>query len=132
MRRWLDHKGVSVPDMLVGFGIAAEMGYAAVAAAQWAWAAHWLYDPHDGLWCGNVITGPYLFICDFITPLAALLAAWLAVRCIKIGRWAGLSGFALMLFVATTAALVYEAWFLKDYLGFNLIRCVQWLPIRRF
>jgi hypothetical protein len=36
--------------------------YTGLSAAQWGHAMRWLYSPPGVLWCGNVISDPYLLL----------------------------------------------------------------------
>ena len=104
------------------------VAHAILAAAQWRHAARWLYDPPVWGYCGNVVSEPFALLLNAPCPIAAGCAAGLACRCFKERRWPWHAVAALMLFVAASAGLVYEAGVLRDY-GFERGR-VWWLPWR--
>jgi hypothetical protein len=121
-------------DAVATIGVTAQFLYAALAAAQWAHAARWLYRPLSGLWCGNVIIDPYLIIMNGIVPAAAILGACAGFRCIQTGRYSLLGGLALFLFLATTAALLFEGrWLDHDLFGGDhfIRRGIFWLEFLR-
>lgn len=105
--------------------------YAALSAAQWSHAARWLYAPPPGMGCGNVISDPYRWLVKYVTPPAAIASGVLARRCLRARRWSLLGVTGLLAFVATTAALIYEAWWLEHDYGFDgLLDGAWWLPRR--
>lgn len=103
--------------------------YAALAAAQWSRAARRLYAPPPSFWCGNVISDPYRPLVRYVTPLAAVASGLLIRRSLKDRRWSLLAVTGLLAFVATTAALLYQGWWLeRDYGIDGLWSGVWWLP----
>jgi hypothetical protein len=132
VRRIRTENATSFRDALGSIAIGAEVSYAILAAAQWGFAAGWIYGTHEDLWCGNVISDPYLFLMNVVTPMAAVFGVCLVWERMRTRRWSLLAGFCLSLFVVTTAALIYESWWLEDYFGFSLLRCVWWIGIGRW
>jgi hypothetical protein len=102
--------------------------YAGLSAAQWGHARRWLHAPPCVLWCGNVVSDPFLLLVNVAGPLAAACAAVLIRRCVKDRRWPGYAPAALFTFAVTSACLACEAHTLGGY-GI-LIGRVWWLPWR--
>ena len=88
--------------------------YALLSAAQWRHAAWRLYTPHELLWCGNVISDPYMFLVNVVGPAAAVCAAILVRRCVQSRRWPVLANLALLAFALTSAGLIYEGRLLHE------------------
>lgn len=103
--------------------------YAGLSAAQWGHAMRWLYSPPDVLWCGNVISDPYLLLVNDVGPLAAVCAAALTFRCIKERRWPYFTVTALLTFFAASACLVHEGYLLRGDYGLDVLSGIWWLPL---
>lgn len=113
-----------MPRVLATFVFA----YAGMAASQWGHAMWRLYTPQSGLYCGNVITDPYLFLANVITPIAAFCTFMLVRRCVATRRWPCIVVTAILTFAVTTACLAYECHLLDRDFGFGLRQNVRWLP----
>lgn len=103
--------------------------YAGLSAAQWAHAMRWLYSPPGVLWCGNVVSDPYLLLVNDVGPLAAACAAALTFRCIKARRWPCFTVTALLTFLVTSACLVHEGYLLRCDYGLDVLSGIWWLPL---
>ncbi len=93
-----------------------------------AHAARWLYASPGVLWCGNVVSDPYLFLVNVIAPLAAVCTASLAWRSIRARCWSTLSAAALVVFLATSTGLATEGILLQRDYGIDILCGVWWLP----
>jgi len=77
--------------------------------------------------CGNAISDPLLFLLNWVGPLAGLCLVTLTLRGIRCRRRPLLPIMLLPLFVGTTAALLWEVTWLREF-GFpDLIECIRWL-----
>ena len=101
--------------------------YAVLSAAQWGHAARWLYAPPGKLWCGNVVSDPFMLLVNLVCPLAAVCAVVLVLQCVKSRRWPCFEIMALLTFVLTAACLVSEWRTLRSEFGVPLGR-IWWLP----
>jgi hypothetical protein len=105
--------------------------YAGLSAAQWGHAEKWLQTPHVGFfWCGNVLSDSYLFVVNYVCPLAAACAGAIAIRCLKTRRWPWFAITALLTFIATSACLAYEGYWLRNDHAINVLNGILWLPLR--
>ena len=102
------------------------LGYSLATAALWRDAAWWIYAPHGLLWCGNVVSDPYMILVNVVGPAAAVCAATLVRRCVLSRRWPWAAISALLAFALTTGWLVYEDRLLQE-VGFPRSR-IWWLP----
>jgi hypothetical protein len=102
--------------------------YAGLSVAQWGHAMRWLYAPPRILWCGNLVSDPYLFLVNDAGPLAAACAASLIVRSIKARSWSCFTIAALLAFLATSACLAYEGYLLQSEFGMPVLTGIWWLP----
>jgi hypothetical protein len=103
--------------------------YAGLSAALWGHATRWLNSTTAGLWCGNVVSDPYMFLVNVVGPLAAVCAVVLVQWCVKLHRWPCFAIAALLTFAVTSACLVYEGQLLQGEYGMPLGR-IWWLPWR--
>ncbi len=102
--------------------------YAGLSLAQWGHATRWLHASPSVLWCGNVVSDPYLFLVNIIAPLAAACTALLARRCIRTRRWSAVMAAALVVFLVTSAGLIFEGSSLQRDYGIDILGGVWWLP----
>jgi hypothetical protein len=102
-------------------------GYFGLAVAHWGSVARLLHGPHAGLWCGNVVTDPYLLLMNKLTPIVAVCVVLLLARRIQAHRRPFLPLLVLPVFLGTTAGLLYEAYWLLDY-SFPIHDNVWWFP----
>jgi len=101
--------------------------YTYLAAFHWASVARLLNGPPGGLWCGNVITDPLLFLMKTVAPTVAGCVGALLWRRIQARRRPLLPITILPLFIGTSVTLVLETFWLRDY-GIDLTHSVWWLP----
>ena len=101
--------------------------YFSLSVAHWCHVHQLLHHPPHGLWCGNIVTDPFLFLTNKLTPSVAICVATLLLRQIKARRQPLLPLLVLPVFCGTTAALLYEAYWLLDY-GFPFHHTVWWFP----
>jgi hypothetical protein len=102
-------------------------GYLGLAVAHWTGTARLLHDPPRGLWCGNVVTDPYLLLMNRLAPIVAVCVIATLVRRIQARRRPYLAPMILPAFFGITAGLVYEAYWLLEY-DFPLHGSVWWFP----
>lgn len=99
--------------------------YLGLAVAHWNSVARLLHDRSTRLWCGNVITDPHYLLMNRMAPFLIVCIITLLVRRIPGRRRPYLPLLALPLFLGTTAGLLSEAYYLRDYgLWFH----VWWFP----
>lgn len=101
--------------------------YAGISAAQWSAATRWLYGSPGRLWCGNVVSDPYMLLINVLAPSAAVANIALVYRGVKTRRWPPYMVTAMLAFVATSGCLVYEGYLLRSKYGIPL-GDVWWLP----
>jgi hypothetical protein len=100
--------------------------FALLAALHWAGVAHLVNDRSGRLWCGNVLTDPFLLLMNKVMPFALLCMAALIRRRIKARRRPLLPITILPLFLGTTLTLIFEMFWFRDS-GLDLVQCVWWL-----
>jgi hypothetical protein len=101
--------------------------YAGLAAAQWGSATRWLHGPPGKLWCGNVVSDPYMLLVNVATPMAAVANVALIRRGLRTRRWPSYTITATLTFLATLGCLAYEGYLLRSQYGVPLSD-VWWLP----
>jgi hypothetical protein len=103
--------------------------YAGLAAAQWGSAARYIFTPPPpGMWlCGNAISDPYMLLVNVVAPLAAIANVALLQRSFGTRRWTAYTITASLTFLATSACLAYEGYWLSSDFGLPL-GDVWWLP----
>jgi hypothetical protein len=101
--------------------------YAGLAAAQWGEATRWLHGPPGRLWCGNVVSDPYMLLVNVGAPLAAIANVALVRRGLKARRWPAYTITAALTFVATPSGLAHEGYLLRSQYGVPH-GDVWWLP----
>jgi hypothetical protein len=89
--------------------------YFGLSAAHWWHVLQLLHYPQPDLWCGNVVTDPYSLLTNYFAPVVAVCVATRVLRRIQARRRPLLPVLVLPVFFGTTAALLYEAYWLRDY-----------------
>ena len=101
--------------------------FALLAAALLRDAAWWLFEPHEFLWCGNVVSDPLRIELNIWLPLAWGCGLGMSRRCLISHRWPLLCQFAIVLLLATTIILLAMPRFLETEYGIPRCR-IWWLP----
>jgi hypothetical protein len=101
--------------------------YAGLSAAWWGHVTRLLHAPHSGLWCGNVISDPYMLLVNVAAPLAAVADVALVRRDVKTRRWPARTITASLTFVVTSGGLAYAGYLLHTEYGLPL-GDIWWLP----
>ena len=86
-----------------------------------------IFEPHDGLMCGNVVSDPLCIWLNFLTPLAFLIALAVSRLCVKSQRWPLICQFSIILFAATLLGLLAVTRFLSLEYAWPMGR-IWWLP----
>jgi hypothetical protein len=101
--------------------------YAGLSAAQWGEATRWLHGPPGRLWCGNVVSDPYMLLVNVLAPLAAAANVALVRRSLKTRRWPPYTITATLTFLVTSGCLAYDGYLLRSRYGCPL-GAIWWLP----
>jgi hypothetical protein len=101
--------------------------YFGLSAAHW-WHVHQiLHYPPQGLWCGNVVTDPYMILTKYLAPIVAFCMLFQILRRRGARHRPFTNMLILFVFLGTTAALVLEGYWLIDF-GFPMHHIIWWFP----